>query len=417
MLSKLDVVVVGAGIAGVAAAKKLQEAGLEVLVLEASANIGGRICSQVVDGEIFEMGASWVHGDSHNPVGDILKKEGCKLELTNFEDVKIYSSEGREALQDLDALDDFSDFLEENLEEDISLKQAVDQFLLFQNGAQKSDILKKKLEMDLRTEVGSDLDKVSAKGILEEGGFGGGDKLVVGGYDKVFKSLKNGLDIRLNQEVQQIIQKENKVKVVTKEGDIYIAKKVIVTVPLGYLQKEKIAFTPKLGDKKEEAIKSLGMGNLHKTFCIFENNFWDDKTVIDIFDESNLFEEFINLQHIYNKPILLTLHAGSEAETLTKLSEGEIIENVHNKLKNIYKDAIKPTRVITSSWAENNFTYGSYSFLPVGVSRGIYRELGRSERNVFFAGEHTSFEYPATTHGAYLSGLRTAQEIIKQNRA
>lgn len=159
------------------------------------------------------------------------------------------------------------------------------------------------------------------------------------------------------------------------------------------------------------------MGNLHKTFLVFDKSFWDDTTVIDIFDTDNenssLWGEFFNLETLMSKPVLLALHGGEAALEVEKKDTKMIQKEVFEVLRSVYPQAQIPKEVIASKWHKDEFTQGSYSYLPVGIEEIIYDMLAKPEGRVYFAGEHTNKDFPSTTHGAYLSGVRAAQEILE----
>ena len=239
--------------------------------------------------------------------------------------------------------------------------------------------------------------------------------MVAGGYDKVINHLSKGLDIHLSTVVTKIVDKGDTVLVHTKDGEVYQASSVIVTVPLGVLQKGYITFSPAFPTKKQIAVDSLKMGNLHKTFFIFEDIFWDDIDTITIIDSQNVkIADFINVAPAFKKPILLALHAGDSAKALENLSQDELGDLAFRALQTIYPEAKKPLYTASSSWHADAFTLGSYSYVPVGASLSMYDDMAKPYGNIYFAGEHTTSEYPSTTHGAYLSGIRAAKEVQKR---
>lgn len=409
------IIVIGAGLSGLAAAQNLQQKGYDVLVLEAKDYIGGRVKSETVNGERYELGASWIHGDKNNPLADILKKEGASLIPTEWSAI-VYYKNGKRIEFAEDPLEGFyshiEDFKEEN-GKDISLDEVWSAF------AKKNKLTKDEtndfrslLAFDIETETGADLKNISAREYEEEQEMKGGDKLVTGGYDLAIKYLAKNLNIKLNSAVNKIEDDGDKAIVTTAAGEVFSASEVIVTVPLGVLQKGSITFMPELPAYKQKAIKSLQMGNLHKTFLSFEKKFWEDADVISIFKNNETkWSSFINLEPVFKKPVLLVLHAGENAKSLEQKTEIEIGQEAYETLKTIYPNAMEPSTVVTSKWHADSFTLGSYSYVPVGASLTMYDDIGKPFGRIHFAGEHTTSEFPSTTHGAYLSGLRAANEI------
>lgn len=414
------IIVIGAGISGLSAAKNLQDRGFDVAVLEAKDYVGGRIKTETIGGEKFELGASWIHGDKNNPVADILKQEGKDLVLTPWETSAIYKDGKKIELDEESKLSGFYNILENekvNGEKDVSLQEVWNKFVEKNKNKYSENELQDLyhlLGFNVNTEVGTDMKNISTWEYEEEAEMQGGDKIVLGGYDTVINHLVKGLDINLNTIVTKVEDTGSGVKVYTKNNEVYEADQVIVTVPLGVLQKGSITFSPELPEYKKTAINSLKMGNLHKTFLTFESKFWDDVDTISVLNgDDTKWGDFINLEPILHKPVLLVLHAGENAESLENKSDTEIDEAAFRALQSIYPNAQKPKMVVTSKWYADPFTLGSYSYVPVGAKLSYYDDIAKPYGNIHFAGEHTTSEYPSTTHGAYLSGIRAAREIVR----
>jgi monoamine oxidase len=420
MNNNKKVIIVGAGISGLSAAKNLHNKGFDVTILEAKDYVGGRIKTETVQGEKFELGASWIHGDKNNPVADILKQEGKELTPTSWETSVIYKNGKKIELDNEDRLSGFYSILEnekEKGEKDISLQEVWNKFVQKNKDKYSQDELRDLyhlLVFNINTEVGTDIKNISTWEYEEEEEMKGGDKIVLGGYDAVINHLAKDLNIRLATIVTKVEDTGNSVKVYTKNNEVYEADQVIVTVPLGVLQKGSIVFTPELPEYKKIAINSLKMGNLHKTFLTFESKFWDDVDTISILNgDDTKWGDFINLELVLHKPVLLALHAGDNATSLENNNDAEVGEAAFKALQSVYLQAQKPKLVVTSNWYADPFTLGSYSYVPVGAKLSMYDDIAKPFGRIHFAGEHTISQYPSTTHGAYLSGVRVAGEMVK----
>ena len=412
--SQTPIIIVWAGISGLAAAKELENAWKQVLILEAKDTIGGRIDTKTKSGTTFEMWASWIHGDQKNPVADILKTQGNSLTYTDFDDLKTYIN-GKEVNKESE--EDFFEYAEDY--PDKSLQKVFDLFTEEYNITWKEkEYLLFKLKIEIETEFWAGLDKLSFSSIDQWKVLNWWDKLVWGWYEKVIQYLSKWLDIKLNTPVSKIIQSQTWVQVYDTKGGLYTGEKVIVTVPLWVLKKWAIQFEPALSKEKLQAISSLGMGNLHKTFLVFEKSFWEDITALDRLDTSkatsSLWWEFINLQKLTGQPILLALHGGESAKEMEKKDTKTIKKEVLSVLKDIYPEAKEPIDIITSEWHKDNYTLWSYSYLPVWVDGIVYDILAKREGKLYFAWEHTNADFPSTTHGAYLSWIRAAKEILNK---
>jgi phytoene dehydrogenase-like protein len=91
----LPILIIGAGIAGIACAKKLQENGKKVIVLEAKSSIGGRINSRKIDSDIFDLGASWIHGIDDNPIWAITQENNIGTTIFNYDNSQYFHKNGK----------------------------------------------------------------------------------------------------------------------------------------------------------------------------------------------------------------------------------------------------------------------------------------------------------------------------------
>ena len=150
----------------------------------------------------------------------------------------------------------------------------------------------------------------------------------------------------------------------------------------------------------------------------FDHAFWPHATdffgrLLSSASQRGLFFLFFNVHHFDDRaPVLLALVAGAAARQLELLTDAEVTAQALSALRGMFGPTPEPTRVVVTRWAEDPFAYGSYSYLSVGGRGADYATLAEPvDGRLFFAGEHTSVEHPATVVGAYLSGLRAAAEI------
>lgn len=260
----------------------------------------------------------------------------------------------------------------------------------------------------------------------EYGGFGGPHCFVVGGYNQPFKYISELLDIRLKEEVSQVVINDAKdkdsVMIRTKSGLETECDAVVVTVPLGVLKQQSIKFIPDLPEWKKESIHRLGFGKLDKVFLQFNSVFWDDS--VDFFGAAKGMTEssrgccfmFWNIHRFSGTPILAALVSGKAAHVNESSTEEELKDIAMETLRSIFKNEDVPTPVAyhVTRWASDPHAVGSYSYVSVGSSGNDYDLLARPVgRKLFFAGEHTCREHPDTVGGAMLSGLREASRILE----
>jgi monoamine oxidase len=203
---------------------------------------------------------------------------------------------------------------------------------------------------------------------------------------------------------------------VTANEQLLEADYAIVTVPLGVLQQDKIAFTPALPNRKQAAIRNLHMGVLNKVYLRFPDVFWDADTEVlgFIADDKGHWGEYINLYYYTEQPILLCFNAEQFGRDIELWSDEDIIIDAMRVLRRMYGSEIPdPNGYFITRWGQDPFSYGSYSAFGIGASPADCEALGEAvEEVLFFAGEATHPEYSATVHGALLSGYRAAEEVM-----
>jgi monoamine oxidase len=229
------------------------------------------------------------------------------------------------------------------------------------------------------------------------------------------KALAETLDVRLNQTVEAIQWDEERAKV-QAGGQTYEADYVIVTLPLGVLKRGSVTFDPPLPPEKQTAIETLGMGLLNKAYLRFPSVFWDDETwIANMAAAKTGWTDMLNLAPALGEPLLLVFNSGSLAAAAEAQSDEQIVADIMAALRAIYGPNIPdPTAHSITRWNQDPFAYGSYSFMAVGAEEDAREVLAAPlEETLFFAGEATENDHPATVHGALMSGWRAAEELIE----
>ncbi len=430
-----DVIIIGAGIAGLSAAKILKKNGLSVIVVEARERLGGRIWTNNALGLPLDLGASWIHGVNNNPIKALADQFQIKTTSTNYNASQIYRANGNPLTDSEDRLlyknyDAIYRLLMsvrrkrklQNLP-DISWQQALDQVI---NSKQLNDEALAELFFALNTEVeheyAADLNKLSLFNWDVETSFRGSDHLFPNGYYQIIDGLvkNSGLvaGILTNQIVQTVDYSRTRSVEVTTNQAVFEASAVIVTLPLGVLKANSVEFFPSLPKTKQQAIARLGMGILNKTYLSFPEYFWQQDARTQIINSISAVKgrwaEWLNYYYYTRQPLLLGFNAGHQGLTIEGMSNREIIDDAMLVLSRIYGDnAPTPTAQITTRWGSDPFALGSYSYIATGASVSDYQELAKAvEQRLFFAGEATSVDHPATVHGAFLSGVREANKVL-----
>lgn len=429
----VDVIVVGAGIAGITAARDLQNNGYEVQLLEARERAGGRIWSDETLGMPLDLGASWIHGIRDNPIARLAKKYSIETQATLFTNHSpsryqacVAYKNGKElpredCFQLSNYLANVVDFIKTlpDKNSQTSVAETIEKML--QEGEydkHQADLIRYLAEIYFVYEYAGDLDDISTVELNKSLAFPGHDRIFKSGYGRLIDKMVEELDIPIlfNQNVKLIDYSGDTVAVITQSGVEYQATYVLVTVPLGVLQKGDLLFNPHLPQANRTAINKLKMGLLDKVYLKFPALFWEKEKelIITLDNDADYFPEFINYYRLLDEPVLMAFSAGSFAKKVEAMSDEDIIEQIMGTLQRHYGSAIpKPEKYKITRWFEDPLSYGAYSYLPAGVERDNRNALAMPVDNkVFFAGEATSFYFPSTVHGAFLSGVRSAYEIM-----
>ncbi len=422
---KPSVIVIGAGVSGLAAAKTLVDSGCKVTVLEARDRMGGRILTDRSWGTPIDLGASWLHGIDSNPVAEIIKKLKLPTVTTEYEEAAIYEDGRRWADGDQERATTLFESIFESLDEKgskwenregLTLRQGLDR-ILKETTLTPTELRQFNFLLTDSIELGqgalSDWLSLDEWDQGEEGE--GGDAMIKMGYDVVITYLSKGLDVKLKEVVTRVERTAEGVKVKSTSGE-FTADHVVLTLPLGVLKAGKVEFEPKLDGKKRHAIEKLGMGVLNKVAIEFDKVCWPESAHLigQVPEKAGEWCQFIPLHKLQKKPILIAINSAAFAESLEKLSDADILGKVAGELKVMLGESVpEPKRVLVSRWKSDPFSLGSGSYMGAGSAGEDHDNLAAVHADrVHFAGEATSDDAPATVHGAYSSGLRAAEEIV-----
>ncbi len=413
-----SVIVIGAGIAGLAAAVKLKAKGFAVTILEASSKVGGRICTDHSQALPFDMGASWIHGPNRNPITDLAAKAGANAFRTDDDSVRVYDTNGT-------AYSDQTLTQTERAYEDALLAVrragAVDKHFaqVFQTlypDRLSNRLWKYLLSAYLEFDTSADISQLGALYFDDDELFSGADVIITNGYDRIIEYLARGLDIRLNKPVVAVQYDDSAGVQVRTATETLHADYTLTAVPLSVLQQERIAFSPALPAAKRTALNNLRMGNVNKFLLEWDAPFWDTHLQYIGFtpETKGKFNYFLNLKKFSSANALMTFALGQYAYDTEQMNETQVSQEITAHLRSIYGNSVpEPTRLRRTRWSQEPHIGGAYTFVPAGGRSAdmdtVAQPLGS---RVFFAGEHTHRDYRGTVHGAYLSGVREAERII-----
>ncbi|ANZ76921.1 BA75_03587T0 [Komagataella pastoris] len=448
----MNIGIIGGGISGLKCAQVLNDHGLKVEILEARNRLGGRIRTHRdgIHGIPYDLGASWFHDTLTNELFDQViaeKKDGKNHELVYDDGKPLYVTEDEGVLDyDYEKLEQVKaeacKYIElryfENLNLiDVPLKDTVQSYLARQEGllTEKQQLYVGQMLRDLELWHGVSWDEMSSKYALVDNV--GRNCYNKSGYDQVIDSLRSSIpesSVLLECVVNRIERGGKKVKVHSNEG----VKKydfVIVTVPQSILQlgpneEGSILWEPSLPELLKHSLEKIHFGFLGKFVFEFDQLYWDksipDRVISiatpgkelrsDAIPETWEFPVlFLNLHRMFGKPALLAFTQGN----LTKHLES-FPELAWNYFKPIWrkvcqKDIPDPVNVVGSNWSVDPFSRGSYSACLAGDDpTDPIIQLSKGLDNVRFAGEHTIFDGAGAAHGAWLSGQREANYVLRK---
>ena len=414
-----DVVIVGAGISGLAAACWLRSKRISVLVLEARPYIGGRVVTDRSAYPPLDLGASWVHGSKGNPLTELA--QCAHLHLLPYQHrYGLVDREHSSRRIDTKNLENrISDLLERTIgntpttEPCISLERAVQKII--HNAPEIQGALLSSITHRLALIAGGDPDDVSSCFAIKGGSFTGSDMWFPDGYNGIVRALADGIEFSLTNPVLKINHTPHEVMIETQSGE-FRARAAIVTIPLGVLQKETTLFNPQLPGRKKGAIEGLRMGVIEKTILCFNENNESESDHLMPLDDKDVYFNSVSILHISPQDHrVIFWSAGRKAQRLEELEKPSRIESASCFLSSLTGRGVSfPVRTATTSWRNDPFARGSYSFVPANQSISLYDIMAEPVNNtLFFAGESTFKADPGTVHGAYLSGIREAHRVYE----
>jgi len=419
------VVVVGAGVSGLGAARFLADRGHDVVVVEARDRIGGRVwTSHAWGGAPVDLGASWIHGIDGNPITALAAKAGAKTVVTDYDSSTDFATDGSEIrgararLLDRwwEAVPAAVTAFQQTDGDDESVRRVVEDAVGWSTLAPDDQASVAYVVSDLyEQEYAGSADELSGWWFDDDAVLHGNDVLFPHGYGAVVDWLAKGIAVRLGQTVERIDWDANGVTVRTAQG-VLRGDHVVVTLPLGVLQSGAVEFGSELPAQKRTAIDRLGMGVFNKCFLRFPKVFWPDTdwmTYVPPVAQSGQWVEWLNLARPTGEPLLLGFNVAEFGRTIERWSDAEIVASALATLRTIFgADVPNPVGHQITRWASDPFALGSYSFNQVGSTPVMRDHLAASvDGRVHFAGEATHRRSFATVHGAYLSGIRAAKQI------
>ncbi len=406
-MTSTNIVIIGAGAAGLAAAKKLRELGQDFLLLDASHRIGGRAYSEeLAPGVPFDLGAHWVMAPSVNPLLPYAKSGEIELNAAGEHYTAARYFEERDWLPD-NAYEEFGEYW--NLQF-AALAAAADRgedapvFDVIDNDSRWAPYLHMFFAQDFTRDVDQASTMDTMNYVRQED-----DLAVTIGLGNLLARYGADLPVSLNSAVHRIDSSGADLKLQTTKGQIR-ANKVILTVSTGVLASRQINITPALPDWKLNAIDGLPLGSCTRVGLMF-----DDPLLGELPSEFTVDTSGDGPIHFRNRPFghdyVEIATGGRMAEWMEKSGESATIAFILEKMRSMagQRSVPKPSHSIVSAWDGDTWVKGAYSCARPGAAdlRSVLAQP--VDDRIFFAGEATSSGYYASVHGACISGTEAAR--------
>lgn len=426
-MKKKEILIIGAGISGLVAARILRRAGMHVGIIEGRDRTGGRILSIHQNGVTIEAGPEFIHGHLKETIS-LLKEYKIPFSTAGG---KMYYARSGHFEEDSEYGEDWDRLIKKM--KTVSKDLPFMQFLLENfNGEGYRKLRESAVHFAEGFDL-ADVHTVSTLSLIREWEQEGSEQYrIPKGYGQITEALTKefislGGKLFLNQPVNHVQWARGEVCVTTSGNHKFRAKKLMITLPVGVLSHLKegdyaIPFSPEIPAKRA-ALQQIGFGTVIKLVLQWKTPFWK-KFVPDaqfIFSEKDIPTWWTQDQGDSN--VLTGWVGGPDAEDLSELSENQLLSIALENLSSIFgiaepelKEQIVNAKVF--NWKREIFTRGAYSFTLAGseTARAIWKTP--LEKTLYFAGE-ACYEgaHGGTVEAAITSGMETARELLREGKA
>ncbi|CAC5413206.1 MAO [Mytilus coruscus] len=454
MANQADVIVVGAGLSGLSAAKLLHEKGIEVLVLEARDRVGGRTFTEHNPKvKYVDLGGAYV-GPTQNRILRLADEFGIETYLTNEVEDVIFYTKGKSkrftgtfppmgsflAYMDMNNLFRLIDQMGEEIPmeapwnapkakewDSMTVKEFLDKNVW-------TAAAKAFATCFVQVNVTSEPYEVSLLWLLWyvkcAGGSmriysttnGGQERKFVGGSQQISKRIAEKLGkekVILSCPVCHIKQNGNDATIKDLHGNTYMAKYVIMSVPVPL--QNRIVYEPPLPANRNQLIQRMPMGSVIKTFMYYDTPFWrkDGFCGSSAIDDEGAIIGFTmdNVNPDGSCPALMGFILADKARTLSVLSRDERKQRIGELYAKVFKSdqAKHPKHYEELNWPAEQWSGGCYTtMMPPGFLTKFGSELRKSVGKMYFAGTETATEWSGYMEGAVQAGERSAREVMAE---
>jgi len=402
-----QVVVIGGGAAGIAAARRLAEAGVAALLIEARERLGGRAWT-IADSSGFalDLGCGWLHSADQNPWVEIALAQGCAIDRTPPPWTRPSDQTGFPASEQASFVEALMSFRArvDAIGEDEPDRAAA-------TAVKPNERWRALIDAVSTFYSGAELDRVSARDLARYDDSGVNWRIIEG-YGRVVAAHGLGVAVELNCAVERIDRRSKQLRIETTKGAIS-AEAAIVTLPSTLIAERPELFLPSLPEKTNAAA-GLPLGLADKLFLSLENpeQFEKGSRCFGHTDRART-----GAYHLrpFGRPMIEAFFGGELAADLELGGEGAFLDFAVEELGGLFgrqlSRGLKP--IAFHGWGADPLSRGSYSYALPGMADCRATLSAPVEDRLFFAGEACSREGYSTAHGAYLTGLAAADRAIE----
>jgi len=409
MPSETEVAVIGGGAAGIAAARRLTDARVPCLLIEARKRLGGRACTVDHDGHGVDLGCGWLHSAETNPFVEIAEQQGRHLDRST-------PAWGRPALERNFPAAEQRDYQQataayfERVTELTGRASDVSCAAAFEPGNRWNGLIGAVVTYI----SGGDPARVSARDFENYAGTDVNWR-VAEGYGAVITAVADGVALALDTEVTRIDHSGARLRIETRRGTIE-ADRAIVTLPTDILAARGDLFSPAL-PRKTEAAAGLPLGLADKLYLRLDNaeEFGRDTRVFGRLDTQHTASYTIRPQ---GRAQIEGYFGNGCAADLEKGGVAAFVDFAVAQLAAVFGGDFKKRLSLLDMhlWESDPFARGSYSFALPGHVNCRQTLAAPVDDRLFFAGEACSKYDFSTAHGAYLTGLAAAEQVLKARK-
>lgn len=403
-----DVAILGAGSAGIAAAKELLRLGRSVVVLEAMGRIGGRAFTDTTTfGTPFDHGCAWLHAADRNPYRPIAESYGFTLAPHDYALDDIHVGPRRASAAEVAAMNAKEDEMSDAIEEAAKHLDAPSSQFVDMRGPWAETAANYLGPLDFAV----DLDELSTVD------YASGDDLEPNmlckqGYGTIVARYGRDIPVHLSTPVSRIEHGGRGVALTTPKG-VLRAKKVIVTASTGVLASEAIRWDPVLPDWKLQSFHDLPMGLLMKIPLLIRTERFGVAPFTDLYLERAGRRDIYFLSFPFNAPLMIAFLGGDFGWEMAAAGQAACVDYAKTALNDLFGSTAssKVSGALMTGWAANRWTQGAYASALPGKYAARAALARPVDDKIFFAGEALGGPLIQTCSGAFNSGQQAARAV------